>query len=349
MMESLLARWDGERIVIQRDHPTGAWIIIAMHSTRLGPACGGTRMKTYPDLEAAVQDALNLAESMSYKFATIGFPCGGGKAVIALPAQFDAQARPGVLRRYGTLIHQLGGLFQCGADVGTSPADMDIIAETGAPYVFSRTPQAGGAGNSGPPTALGVFNSMQAICEQLFGAESLAGKRILIQGVGSVGGRLIELLQPTGAEILFSEVDPKLIEEWHGKRGIPFVPAEQVYDTPCDLFSPCALGGILNQDTIPRLRCRAVVGSANNQLKEPEDAERLQARQILYAPDFVTSFGGAMAIYGQEALHWSRAEAEERVANNIKEALRQVFALARAEQIPPDTAARRIAGKRLFG
>jgi leucine dehydrogenase len=345
-MESLLARWDGERVVIQHDHPTGAWMIIAMHSTRLGPACGGTRMKTYPDLEAAVQDALHLAESMSYKFASIGFPCGGGKAVIAVPANFDVQARPDLLRRYGTLIHQLGGLFQCGADVGTSPADMDIISETGAPYVFSRTPQAGGAGNSGPPTALGVFNSMQVACEQLFGSESLEGKRILIQGVGSVGGRLIELLQPAGAEILFSEVDPKLIEEWRDKRGIPFVPAEQVYDTACDVFSPCALGGILNRDTTAR---RAVVGSANNQLAEPEDAERLQARQILYAPDFVTSFGGAMAIYGQEALHWSKTEAEGRVANSIKEALRQVFALAQAEQITPDAAARRIAGKRLFG
>lgn len=348
-MEALLAHWDGERVVIQHDHPTGAWIIIAMHSTRLGPACGGTRMKTYSDLETAVQDAMNLAESMSYKFASIGLPCGGGKAVIALPAHFDAQARPDLLRRYGTLIHQLGGLFQCGADVGTSPADMDIISETGAHYVFSRTPQAGGAGNSGPPTALGVFNSMQVACEQLFGAESLEGKRVLIQGVGSVGGRLIELLQPAGAEILFSEVDPKLIEEWRDKRGIPFVPVEQVYDTACDVFSPCALGGILNRDTIARLHCRAVVGSANNQLAEPEDAERLQARQILYAPDFVTSFGGAMAIYGQEALHWSKEEAEERVANGIKEALRQVFALAQAEQITPDAAARRIAGKRLFG
>ncbi len=167
---SLLEQWDGESIVLHLDRPTGAWIIIAIHSTRLGPASGGTRMKPYASLEDAVQDALNLGAGMSYKFASIGFPCGGGKAVIALPANFDAQARPALLRRYGALVKQLGGLFQTGPDVGTTSEDMDIISETGAPHVFARTPKAGGAGDSGAPTAVGVFQAIKTVCAQLFGS-----------------------------------------------------------------------------------------------------------------------------------------------------------------------------------
>jgi leucine dehydrogenase len=346
---ALLGQWDGESIVIHPDRPTGAWIIIAIHSTRMGPATGGTRMKHYPSLEDAVQDALNLGAGMSYKFASIGFPCGGGKAVIALPAQFDAQARPDLLRRYGALVKQLGGLFQTGPDVGTSPEDMDIISETGAPHIFARTIQAGGAGDSGAPTAVGVFQAIKTVCAQLFGSDALEGRRVLVQGAGSVGGRVIAKLREAGAAVLFSDVDETAIRRFRDEQHVPFVAPDQVYETECDLFSPCALGGVLNKETIARLRCRAVVGSANNQLAEEEDALRLHQRGILYAPDFVVSFGGAMGIYGQEVLHWTQEEAHARVASAIDESLRQVFALADAEKITPNEAARRIVEKRLKG
>ena len=163
-LESMVRDWDGETIVTRYDRPTGAWIFIGIHSTQRGPACGGTRMKSYPDVESALQDALKLASGMTYKFAAADFEMGGGKAVIALPADFKQRERPDLLRRYGALIHQLGGLYYTGPDVGASSADMDVIAETGAPYVFARTPQAGGSGDSGPSTLRS--RSIDAVSEQ---------------------------------------------------------------------------------------------------------------------------------------------------------------------------------------
>ncbi len=346
-MEALLNAWDGERVIIEFDRPTGAWMIIAIHSTRRGPAGGGTRMKTYPTMEAALADALELARGMSYKFATADMTRGGGKAVIAVPPGLSAQARADLLRRYGMLIAQLGGMFMTGPDVGTSSADMDIIAETGAPYVFGRTPAAGGAGDSGPATALGVLHAMRVVCERLFGDAALAGRRVLVQGAGSVGGRLIHLLREAGAEVVFSDVDEAAIRHFRDELKIPLVPAEAVYETPCDMFAPCALGFILNQETIPRLRCRAVVGSANNQLARPEDAELLHQRQILYAPDFVVNVGGAMAIVGMETMGWSEAEANAHVAESVERTLRQTLDLAAARQISTADAARSVAEARL--
>ncbi|MFQ6078665.1 MAG: Glu/Leu/Phe/Val dehydrogenase dimerization domain-containing protein [Thermodesulfobacteriota bacterium] len=347
-METLLRKWDGESTIIRFDRPTHAMIIIAIHSTRLGPATGGTRMKPYPDLRAALSDALKLAASMTYKFAVANFPRGGGKAVIAPSPEFDQRARPDLLRRYGTLIHGLGGLFQTGVDVGTSPSDMDVIAETGAPYVACRTPEKGGAGGSGQATALGVFSGMQAVCEYLFGDESPAGKRVLVQGAGSVGQPLIGLLREAGAEVLFSDVDQDTIRHFRDELGLAFVPPEAIYETPCDIFAPCALGGIINHRTIPRLQCLAVAGAANNQLAEPDDADRLRERNILYAPDYVINFGGAIAITGIEDMGWSRVEAEEKV-KSVRETLRRIFEVAVAEGLTTDATARRMAESRLSG
>ena len=194
-MDSIIKTWGGEEVIIRHDQATGAWILIAIHSTRLGPAAGGTRMKPYPDFQAALQDALRLSEAMTYKFAVPGIARGGGKAVINLPSHFDPAGRPDLLRRYGSLVRQLSGLYFTGPDVGTSSSDMNIIAETGSPYVFGRTPGAGGAGDSGPITALGVFAGIEVLCELLFGNPSLKNRRILVQGVGSVGGTLIDLLK----------------------------------------------------------------------------------------------------------------------------------------------------------
>ncbi len=346
-MESLLREWDGETVIIRYDRPTGAWIFIAIHSTRLGPAAGGTRMKSYSDVQAALQDAFRLAAGMSYKFATPGIPFGGGKAVIAIPPDFDPQSRPALLRRYGALVHQLGGLFYTGPDVGTSSADMDIIAETGAPYVFARTPAAGGAGSSGPFTALGVFTGIQVTCEYLFGDASLKGRRVLVQGMGSVGDALIEHLRAADAKVVFSEVDEGAIRRFRDELGLQFVPAEAVYSTECDIFAPCALGGVLNASTIPQLKCRVVAGGANNQLASPGDAESLRDRGILYAPDYVINVGGAMAILGLETQGWTQERAEKEVIDSVRRALRQVFELAITEGITTDAAAQQIAGERL--
>ena len=346
-MESQLRQWDGEEVMIRFDRPTCAWIIIAIHNTRLGTGTGGTRMKHYSDLPEAMQDAMKLAEGMSYKYAVANFPRGGAKAVIALPEDFDIHERPNLLRRYGKLVGQLGGLFETGPDVGTSTDDMDIISETGDPYIFCRTPARGGAGDSGPATALGVLSGMQAVCEQLFSDPSLEGKRVLVQGVGSVGKPLIRLLLEAGAEVLFSEIDEKAVTHFRDEKGLKFIHPVKIFDTPCDIFAPCALGGILNKDTIPGLKCLAVAGGANNQLAEAADAERLWGRQILYAPDYAINIGGAMAIIGIEAMGWSQTEADANV-KSVRQTLNHIFAIAKTEAINTDVAARRIARSRLF-
>ena len=346
-VERLLADWDGEEVILRYDKPAAAWILIAVHSTRLGAAVGGTRMKSYPDLEAALEDALRLAKGMTYKFAVPGLAVGGGKAVISVPPDLDAQSRHALLRRYGALIHQLGGLYSTASDVGTSSADMDIVAETGAPYVFSRTQGAGGMGDTGPITALGVFAGIQAVCEDLFADASVARKRVLVQGAGHVGANLIRHLRAAGAHVMFSDVDEGAIHRFRDELGLTFVAAELVFEAECDILSPCALGGILNSTTIPQLRCKAVAGAANNQLGVPEDAERLRARGILYAPDYVINAGGAIAGIGIETMAWSHARAEKEVVESVQSTLRQIIATARAEDITTEEAARHIAEERL--
>lgn len=347
-LETLLHSWDGEEVILRRDQPTGATIIIAVHSTRLGGAAGGgTRMKAYPSITDAVRDAQRLAEGMTYKFAAAGLARGGGKAVIAIPPDLDAEARDDLLRRYGALIHQLGGLYSTGPDVGTSSRDMDIIAETGGPHVFGRTPEHGGVGDSGPATAAGVLAGIQATCAHLFGSDALTGRRVVVQGVGKVGFPLLRLLRAEGAELICSDVDTAGTERARTELGCEVVAPDAVYDAECEIFSPCALGAILSDATIPRLRCLAVVGSANNQLAAPADAERLRERNILYAPDFVVNSGGAIYLLGRELLGWTEDEALERIVLTVRTTLAQVFTLAEAEGITTNVAAERLAQQRI--
>lgn len=347
-MERLLRQWDGETTLIRRDAPTGAWIVIAIHSTRLGPAVGGTRMRPYADLREAMADAHRLAAGMTLKFAVPGMPYGGGKAVIAAPPGLDPAARAGLLRRYGALVAELGGRYRTAPDVGTSSADMDVVAEAGAPWVFGRSEANGGAGPSGPATAVGVHAAIEVACGRRFGDQSLRGRRMLVQGAGSVGAALIERLRAAGAEVAFSDTDAAAARRWR-EPGIPFVAPEVVPAAACDVYAPCALGGVLNAETIPRLACRVIAGGANNQLASPADAGALRDRGILYAPDFVANVGGAMAGIRMEADGWSRERAEAEVTTRVREALARVFAIAEAEGVTTDEAARRLAGERLAG
>jgi glutamate dehydrogenase/leucine dehydrogenase len=305
-------------------------------------------MKSYPSLVDAVEDAMRLAEGMTYKFAVPNIPQGGGKAVIAIPPNLETTARLALLRRYGTLVRQLNGLFVTAPDVGTSALDMDVVAETGAPHVWGRSPATGGVGDSGPITGLGVFAGIEVVCERLFGEPSVQGRRVLVQGTGQVGGTVIEQLRAAGAEVLFNDVAEEAIRHFRDELGLQFVPSDVLYATECDIFSPCALGGILNRSTIPHLRCRAVAGGANNQLALPEDAEKLRARGILYAPDYVMNVGAGLVLVGMHKLGWSVEQAEMQVVESVPRALRQIFDTAEAEGITTDAAARRIADTRLF-
>ena len=346
-MKSLLKEWDGETTIISYDKPTGAWIFIAIFSTRLGPAAGGTRMKPYSDVQSALQDALRLSEAMTYKFALSGLSFGGGKTVIAIPCDFDTQSRHALLRRYGEMVQKLGGLFFTGPDVGMSSTDIDIISETGSPYVFGCTPETGGAGSSGPATALGVFSGMQVACEHVFGERSLNGRRVLVQGAGSVGGALIEYLRRAGADVIFSDIEEESICRFRDDFNLECISADKVYSVECDIFSPCALGAVLNSKTIPQLKCRVVAGGANNQLAEPEDANRLKERGILYAPDYVINVGGAMFLIGMETQNLSQEHMENEITGGIQYVLKQIFELSITKEITTEAAARQVAEKRL--
>ena len=346
-MESLIRAWDGESMIIRFDRTSEAWIIIAIHSTRLGPAIGGTRMKPYPDLNSAVLDAQRLSGGMTYKWAASGLEAGGGKAVISLASDMDAKMRDDLLRRYGAAVKQLNGLFLTGPDLGTTSEDMDVIAESGDPYIFCKSPDRGGTGNPGPLTALGVYTSIQAAAAQAFGDATPVGKRILVQGLGSVGQELVKYLHEANAEILISDVNTDIVQQYKEAFGLEVVSADAVYDEPCDIFVPCALGGILNQQTIPRLRCRAVAGAANNQLETPEDAVRLKARHILYAPDFIANSGGIIGVIHMETKGFSRKAAEDKIVQSIMDNLSRIFRLSSDEDITTDDAAKHLADERL--
>jgi leucine dehydrogenase len=345
-VQELLANWDGESVSIHRDRESGALMFICVHSTALGKSGGGTRMKHYPSPTDALADGMRLAEAMTLKFACVGFPHGGGKAVIALPTPELPQgaARTRLMREYGAFVNSLGGLYSCAPDINTSSADMDVIAEM-TPYVFGKTEAAGGAGDTAPDTAVGVFHGIRATCRYAFGSDALSGRTVVVQGAGGVGGRLIELLRQAGASIVATDVDQRRLDELT-RQGIRVVSPDAVLTTECDVLAPCAVGGVLNAETIPHLRCKAVAGGANNQLGSPSDAELLRDRGIPYAPDFVINAGGVLHGGGIEELHWTRQELDARLAA-IGDAVYEIFQRAESDGISTDAAARRIALDRI--
>lgn len=345
-MEDLLAAWDGESVSMHHDRKTGTWMFVCVHSTTLGSAAGGTRMKHYPTMIDALRDGMRLAEAMSLKFASVDFPHGGGKAVIAIPTPDipQGEARKRLLHEYGAFVKSLGGLYSCAPDMNTSAADMDVIAEV-CPYVFCKTEAAGGSGDTAPDTAVGVMHGIRASCRFVFGSDGLAGRTVVVQGTGGVGGRLVELLREAGARVIASDLDPQRLRPLQ-ERGVAVVPAHEALTTECDVVAPCATGGILNSLSIPKLRCRIVAGGANNQLETPADAELLRDRGIAYAPDFVINAGGILHGGGLEELHWTRETLDQKLAG-IGEAVYEILQRAADEGISTDAAARRIADARI--
>jgi len=344
-VEELIAAWDGEEVLVRHDRPTGAWIFVCIHSRRLGPSAGGTRMKVYGSPAEALADGLRLAAGMTVKFAVAGLAFGGGKAVLAVPSLPTGDERVGLLRRYAEAIDSLRGSFLTGCDMNTTPADLDVIFETG-PYVFGRSRESGGSGEPGPYTARGVFHGIRASLERRFGSPALDGRRVLVQGVGSVGARLAELLAAGGAEVAVSDVAEERAGALAARLGVRVVPAAVAVDFRCDVYAPCAVGGTLSSATIPSLRCHVVAGSANNQLAAPEDADLLRERGILYAPDFVINAGGAIYNVAAEALGWD-GDRIERALEGIGATLREVFARADADGVSTGRAADALARERL--
>ena len=334
-MESLIKEWSGEYVVTRYDAEVGAWMFICAHSTRLGPASGGTRMKLYETPGDGLRDAQRLSEGMTYKWAGVDFPMGGGKGVIALSRPLEDEEREPLLERYGALIATLRGSFSTGADFGVGPESVEVIGRQ-TEHVFGSS-----AGDPGPYTALGVFCGTRAMATELYGGQdSMASRTVLIQGIGDVGEPLSRLLAEAGAKLKLADVDVGRVEAMAEELGAEVVAVDSVYDESCEIFSPCALGGVLNPKTIPRLKCQGVSGAANNQLESEEDAERLHARGVLYAPDFINNAGGAIAICGIEALKMSEEEITRRV-ESIGATQLEIFQEAKNKGESPVHAAKR--------
>ena len=336
--EPLLAGWDGEHAVVRHDAESGVWMFVCVHSTVLGPAGGGTRLRVYPAPVDGLADAMRLSGAMTWKMAGAGMPRGGGKAVLAVPELPTGEPRKRLLRRYGELVASLGGSYRTAGDMNISPEDLDVVAET-CPWVYGTT---GRGGNSGRGTARGALHAIRATIAHVFGSPDFTGRSVLVQGAGSVGAVLARELAEAGARVLVSDVD----ESRAAATGCETVPPERVLETEVDVYSPCAVGGTLSAESIPRLACRAVTGCANNQLADPEASGRLHERGILYAPDYIVSAGGIIQLIGLEDEGWDETRLEERLAG-VGDTLRTLFADADAEGISPAEAADRLVRRRL--
>lgn len=346
MLEDAIARWDGQAVVCRYDRPARAWIFLAIHDTTLGPAVGGTRMRAYASPADALADAMRLAEAMTDKWAVLDLPFGGGKCVIAPDDPLGAEERAALFQRYGVLLESLRGAFYSGVDVGVSPADMALVARA-TRHVHGVDFTDGSTIDPGPYTARGVLHAIEASLEVAFGNPDPAGRTVLVQGVGDVGRPLADLLARAGARLLVSDIDAGRAERIAAEVGARSVSADDALRTPCDVFAPCAIGGILDDASVERLECRIVAGSANAQLAEPGVAERLHERGIVYAPDFVANGGGAAAL-GLLALGEDESAALRKV-DGIGETVRAIFREAAAAGESPLAGARRIVEWRLPG
>jgi valine dehydrogenase (NAD+) len=333
-----------EQVVLCHDRDSGLKAVIAIHSTALGPALGGTRFHPYASEEEAVQDALNLARGMSYKNALAGLDLGGGKAVIiGDPSTVKTEA---LLRAYGRFVQSLGGRYVTACDVGTYVADMDVIARE-CDYVTGRSPENGGAGDSSVLTAFGVFQAMRASAQHRWGAPTLAGRRVGVAGVGKVGHYLVEHLVQEGAQVIVTDVNQDAVNRVRALHpGVEVaVDADALIRADLDVYAPCALGGALNDLTVPVLTASVVCGAANNQLAHPGVEKDLADRGILYAPDYVVNAGGVIQVADEiQGFVFERAKAK---AAKIFDTTLEIFARAEADGVPPAVAADRLAERRM--
>ncbi|MFF8280551.1 Leu/Phe/Val dehydrogenase [Streptomyces lateritius] len=334
-----------EQVVLCQDRATGLKAVIALHSTALGPALGGTRFYPYASEAEAVADALNLSRGMSYKNALAGLDHGGGKAVIiGDPEKIKTEE---LLLAYGRFVASLGGRYVTACDVGTYVADMDVVARTNQ-WTTGRSPENGGAGDSSVLTAFGVFQGMRASAQTLWGDPTLRGRKVGVAGVGKVGHYLVEHLLQDGAEVVVTDVREESVRRITDR----FPQVAVVADTDAlirveglDVYAPCALGGALNDETVPALTAKIVCGAANNQLAHPGIEKDLSDRGILYAPDYVVNAGGVIQV--ADELHGFDFDRCKAKATKIFDTTLAIFARAKADGIPPAAAADRLAEQRM--
>jgi valine dehydrogenase (NAD+) len=332
-----------EQVVFCQDQTSGLRAIIAIYSTALGPALGGTRFYPYATEDEAVADVLNLSRAMAYKAACAGLDLGGGKAVIIGDPNSDKSEA--LLRAYGRFVQSLNGRYITACDVGTYVEDMDVVARE-TRFVTGRSPEHGGSGDSSVLTAFGVYMGMRAAAEHVWGDPALAGRRVGVSGAGKVGHHLVDLLVAAEASVLVADVDPAAVARVQTEHPeVAVVEPADLVGAPMDIYAPCALGGALNDDTVPLLTARVVCGGANNQLAHPGIEKMLADRGVLYAPDYVVNAGGLVQV-ADEIEGYSEPRARAKAAA-IFETTRRVFRLAEEEGVPPAVAADRLAERRM--
>jgi leucine dehydrogenase len=325
-----LDTYDYGEVHFKLDKGTGLRTIVAIHDTRLGPALGGCRFIHYESDEAAIVDALRLARGMTYKAALAGLPHGGGKSVIIRPAQhFD---RVALFRAFGKFIDDLRGHYITAEDSGTGLEDMEVIRAV-TKWVTGVDPSRGGSGDPSPFTALGVRRGIEACVEHQLGKGTLQGVHVAVQGVGHVGYHLCKELHVCGAKLTVADVDALKAERAQREFGASVVPLDAIFDVDCDVFSPCALGSALNDETIPRLKAKIAAGAANNQLARPSNGDDLNERGILYAPDYAINAGGLINV-AQEVVGYDEKRAREKTMK-IKDTIAEI--VQRSEKLDAPT------------
>ncbi|MDP9465158.1 MAG: NAD(P)-binding domain-containing protein [Actinomycetota bacterium] len=333
-----------EKVLCLQNEDVGLRAVLAIHSTVLGPAAGGCRMWTYSDDLAAMEDALRLSKGMTYKYAAAGINLGGGKIVVIGDPK-RRQGREMLFRALGRFIDSLGGEYLTGEDVGTTLQDMDHMrAETR--NVITLPESAGGAGPIGPATAFGVLQAMRACVEEHFGSTSLRGKRVVVQGLGSVGEPMVRYLVDEGATVLVSDIDSAKVEAMVKAHGVTAIDAADVVAADVDVYCPCALGATINDESLAVLTAPIVCGSANNQLAEPRHGDELQRRGVVYAPDYIANAGGT--VFDTDRL-WGGVNKERGMAKvaKIYERMHEVFTISKSEGIATSAAADRLAESRI--
>ena len=332
-----------KKIVFCSDPDTGLKAIIAIHDTTLGPALGGTRMWAYKTEKDALNDVLRLSKSMTYKAAIAGLNLGGGKAVIIGDSRKDKTEA--LLRKFGRFIKNLNGEFITAEDVGTNPKDMEYIRmET--QHVAGLPESVGGSGDPAPIAAQGVFMGIKAAVKELYGNDNLAGRSVIVQGIGHVGENLVRLLRDENATVYASDINEERLGQVAKKYGAQAISNNSIFDIDADIYSPCGLGATVNTQTINKLKCAIIAGSANNQLEDEHlHGQMLLDKGILFAPDYVINAGGLINCYS-ELMGFSKKRTLQ-LTENIYEATRNVLRLSKAEKISTIEAANKIAEKRI--
>lgn len=337
-----MVRRGHEQVAMYSDPESGLRGIIAIHDTTLGPACGGTRMWPYPTEADAVADALRLSQAMTYKSAAAGLNLGGGKGVIiGDPRTHKTEA---LLRAWGRFVHTLGGRYLTTTDVGTTGRDLESVREE-TQHVVGLDTTLGGSGDTSIMTGLGIYMGMRACAANLWGDNSLRGRTIAMQGFGKVAAHTARRLLDDDARIIAADISETALDQARA-LGVNTVSPDAIYDVDCDIFAPCALGGVINSATVPRLRCRIVAGGANNQLATPEDGAELHRRGIIYAPDFLINAGGVINV-AAEIGHPYNADRARQQTERIYEQMAAVLKTAAQKEISTAQAADLLAEKRL--